>query len=304
MDYEYWYTGNDTFNFTDDFKFCEMMYLGDIVSWSLAVYMLIIVFGAISNILLLFAIYKNPLKCFSNPTTYFVANLGIVDLLNSIFNLEELLLSQTEHESTFCLPGAWGMIHSTFASYIFFLLYPSVAIMALERYVSVAHPLWHQVNVTSRVCYISITAVWLVNCIYTGIYRHFTHVAGILPSYPIAFYLTTVLVYLLAFTSIRKQRLSLGADISQSKCVKQMMKLRLRNENRFLTTVLIVNIVLVFGIIPSILDVINMHSKYPAFLLYTTDILFLINTAVNPLLYLWRLPKYRKTFFVLYCGKT
>lgn len=56
MDYQYWDTVNDTFNFTDNHEFCEMMYLGDIVSWSLADYMFIIVTGAISNILLLFAI--------------------------------------------------------------------------------------------------------------------------------------------------------------------------------------------------------------------------------------------------------
>ena len=89
-----------------------------------------------------------------------------------------------------------------------------------------------------------------------------------------------------------------------------MIKLRLRNQNRFLTTVLIVNIILMFGIIPS---VIGSHLKdmlgegtlstSVAVLFYTADIFFFINMASNPFLYIWRLPKYRKTFFVMYCCK-
>ena len=131
-------------------------FLGTIVTWNLTVYLSIIVIAAIANVLLLLAIYKNPLKYFRNPTTYFIANLAISDLLNSLFHFEEVFVTQTTYRSTFCFPGALGTINSAILDFSYFLTFPSVAVLALERYVSIAHPLWHQVKVTSRLCYICI----------------------------------------------------------------------------------------------------------------------------------------------------
>ena len=78
------------------------------------------------------------------------------------------ILSQTVYETTFCSPGVWGMILPGVVSCIF-LTFPSVTVLALERYMSIAHSLWHQFTVTSRRCYTWIAVVWLVNFIYAGI---------------------------------------------------------------------------------------------------------------------------------------
>jgi hypothetical protein len=95
--------------------------------------------------------------------------------------------------------------------------------------------------------------LWLFNCVVAGITAYFFNVL-IVVGYPSVFYLTTVLsVYLLAFVSIRKKHLSLETDTSKSEIIRQMIKLRLRNQNRFLTTVLIVNIILMFGMIPTLI---------------------------------------------------
>jgi hypothetical protein len=34
---------------------------------------------------------------------------------------------------------------------------------------------------------------------------------------------------------------------------------------------------------------------------FMADTLLFLNMAVNPFLYIWRLPKYRKTFLLMYC---
>ncbi len=278
---------NDSVNFTDHFEYCET-FLGTIVTWNLTVYLSIIVIGAIANVLLLLAIYKNPLKCFRNPTTYFIANLAIADLLNSLFHFEEVLVTQTTYRSTFCLPGAWGTINSALLDFFDLLPFPSVAVLALERYVSIAHPLWHQVKVTTRLCYIWIAVVWLINCIYTGISSVYTSQTGLLTGYLSVFYLTTVFIYLLARISIRRQRFSLSTDMTNSDTVRRMIKLRLRNQNRFLTTVFIINVLLIFGIIPS---VIATHFMYSSEGTVSTSvemffiialILFFLNLAANP----------------------
>ena len=194
--------------------------------------------------MLLFAIYKNPLKCFRNPTSFFIANLGIADLLNSLINLEELFVSQTVYKTTFCFPDVWGMILPGIVGFIFLSTFPSVTVLALERYISIAHPLWHQVK-----------AGW-------------------------------------------------------QEMARKMLELRLRNQNRFLSTLLIINIVLTFGLIPTIISLYLQYRQYGSktegtmdVWLPVTNILLFLNTAANPFLYIWRLPKYRKTFSVMYCCK-
>ena len=189
----HWNSSNNSVNFTDHFEYCEP-FLGTIVTWNLTVYLSIIVIAAIANVLLLLAIYKNPLKCFRNPTTYFIANLAIADLLNSLFHLEEVLVTQTTYRSIFCLPGAWGTINWGIIQFVYFLTFPSVAVLALERYVSIAYPLWHKVKVTSRLCYICIAVVWLVNGIYIGISNVGTTHTGLLTAYPSLFFPTTVFI--------------------------------------------------------------------------------------------------------------
>ena len=81
MDGGYWNIGNNgSFNFTGDFEYCEIL-LGDIVPWSLTVYLSVIVIAKIANILLLFAIYKDPLKCLRNPSAYFIAFQSAINKL-------------------------------------------------------------------------------------------------------------------------------------------------------------------------------------------------------------------------------
>ncbi|XP_028401696.1 adrenocorticotropic hormone receptor-like isoform X2 [Dendronephthya gigantea] len=286
---------------------------GALVPWSLAVYTFLIVVAIIANIMLLFAMHGDPLKCFQNPNTKFIGNVSIADLLNSLFHFKDILLSQTTYQAKFCMPGILERIYKGIAAFLYFLPFPAVAVLALERYVSIAFPLWHKVYVTSCLCYIWIAIVWTINFIFswitTELLKNEIGLAGVTTVYTSVFFLATVLIYLLAFISIRKQHSSLVNNRSRSETTIRMTKLRLRNQNRFLTTVLLVNIVLILGIMPTIIGV-HWHlagteeKLYASDLFpYIADILYLINTAASPFLYLWRLPKYRKTFYVMYCCK-
>ena len=305
-----WSCSNDSFNFTGHSQECIPL-LGTVVTWNLTIYLILLVTAATVNVLLLLAIFKDPLKCFHHPTNYFIANLAIADLLNSLFFFEEVLLSQTKYRSTVCFQEIWSWkyINAACGFFIYFLTFPSVAILALERYMSIAHPLWHQANVTSRLCYKCIAAVWLINCVFTVMSGMFiiTEVPDLIPCYSSVFYLFTLFVYVLALISIRKQRKMLWEDAAISDCARRMMKLRLRNQNSFLTTVLIINLFLIFGVIPTVIswhlsDILARTESTSVDLFFSIiDIWFYLNIAANPFLYVWRLPKYRKTFFVMYC---
>ena len=302
---------NISLNLTKSYKLCGP-YLGNIVVWDLTVYLSLTIIGVAANLLLLFAIHKDPLKCFRNPTTYFIVNVAITNVLNILYYAQEVLVSRT-----LCVPGAWTKINLAFGSFVHFLTFPSVTALALERYVSIARPLWHKVNVTSRLCYIWIAVVWVVCFILTGISTtlHLNDnvfvVAGIFSGFPCIFYLSTVLIYLLAYISIRKQKLSFIAENLKSETEKRMLKIRLKNQKRFITTILLVNLVLIFGIIPLIVGTLSKLLAYNGMistsatemLFNVINILLFISMAINPFLYIWRLPKYRKTFLVLYCNK-
>ena len=306
--------GNISENVTNSTEICDTLFLGKILPWNLTVYIAVLVIALISNALLLFAMCKDPLKCFLNPTSYFIGNLAVADLLNAMFHLEELFLSQTMYKSSFCLAGILGVIHTHIGAFIFYLTYPCVTILALERYASVAYPLWHQVRVTIRLCHTSLIVLWLLCLFSAGIgHHHNLHVAvAFSVGFTCTFYSATVAIYLLAYISIRKQRSTLITGSLESENMKRVLKTRLKNQSRFLSTILIVNLTLTFALIPPLLSMVwkyflstNGISVRSLQVLYSTgDILYLLNMAANPFLYIWRLPKYRKSFLVLYCNKT
>ena len=306
----YWNSSNyNSSNFTINFEFWEL-FLGKHVPWSQAVYISILLIGATANVLLLLAIRKDPLKCFRNPTMYFISNLAIADLLNSLFHLQEMLLSLTKYKSITCLSGAWKRFNLSFLIFVYLLTFPCVSILALERYVSIARPLWHQVNVTSRLCFVCIAVVWTLGFC-TVITDLFSKLTGLITAYESVFLLTTTIIYILALISIRKQDSSLASDNSNSEIVRRMIKKRLKSQNRFLTTVFISNAFLIFGMIPTMVGIYwrysleeQMISTNAQVVFYLMDILYLLNVAANPFLYVWRLPKYRRTFLVMYrCKK-
>ncbi|XP_028417612.1 sphingosine 1-phosphate receptor 1-like [Dendronephthya gigantea] len=291
--------------------FCEYQdFIGAITTWNFVVYFCIIFTAVTANVMLLFGIYRNPLKCFRNPTTYFITNLAIADLLNALYYLVQVLATQTTYKTAYCFPAPWPRMFSAIGNVAYFITVPSVTILALERYVSIAHPLWHQVKVTSRLCFTCIALVWIVTATYTAIIQLINSGWAIFVTiYPSVFYLTTVLIYVLACISIRKHRFSFSTDSTKSDIAKRMTQLRLRNQNRFLTTVFIINVVLLGGIVPIIVGTYLSNtiegpvSSTLDVLSFLVDILFFLNMAVNPFLYIWRLPKYRKTFLVMYCCK-
>ena len=248
--------------------------------------------------------YKNPLKCFRNPTSFFIANLGIADLLNS------KSYSVTDSVRNHFLFSRRLGNDSPRSNWLYFSFnFP-------KRYCPGVGTIYaHEVTVTFRRCYTWIAVVWLAKFIYTGITvisvaQDKSSLSIVLTLYLSVFYLTTILIYFLAFVSIRKQRYLLSTDVTKSEMARRMLELRLRNQNRFLSTWLIINIVLTFGLISTIISLYLQYRQYVSktegtmdVWLPVTNILLFLNTAANPFLYIWRLPKDRKTFSVMYCCK-
>ena len=306
---------NISLNVTKPSTVCES-FLGNITVWSFAVYLFINVIAVTENLLLLCAVYKDPLKCLRNSSTYFIVNGAIADVLSLLYFTGELFTSHTEYKTGRCFSQPWFTVNLTLGHFAYFLSFPSATVLALERYLSIAHPLLHKVKVTFCVVCTCVTLVWLVCFIPAAVSAAFVHdlfvYIGVFSAFPLSFYLTTIVLYFLAFISIRRQRLLLITDNSKSETVKRILKLRLKNQNRFLATVFIVNLNLILGMLPLLLAVISdflisiqlISKNTKEQLLYFICISYFASLAVNPFLYIWRLAKYRKTFLVLYFKRT
>ena len=291
----------------------DYLLFGNGTTWSLTVYALILITGIIANVFLLLAIFKDPLKCFSTPATYFIVNLAVSDLLNLAVCLTCVFLIQTKYAGGLN-EHAWN-ITSLLWEIVFNLTFPSVFSLALERCLALSLPLWHRVRITSRVCRIWLAAVWLFNLVFTCtsyfMYEYISITQIIF--YGLIFLLITFFVYIFAYVSIRRQYKAMATDDTLSERIRRTINARLKNQNRFLCTVFIINGILILGLLPILLDyacelrfgrslsdILNRSNTLTAVVLNMMDILYLINFAVNPFIYCWRLPKYKKTFFAFF----
>ena len=97
--------------------------------------------GIFSNILLLFAMIMNPLKCFRNSSSFLIMNLAVMDILTCSSNF--LVLH-------------WRPCVKEYEIYRFFNIPPYIAIssiftMACDRYMSCVHPFRYRVLNTRKV---------------------------------------------------------------------------------------------------------------------------------------------------------
>ena len=286
-----------------------------VTTWSFVVYSLISVLGIFANILLLLAIFKDPLKCFHDVTSIFIINMSLSDLVNLLFVIEEVLLSMTSFGNIHGLPSLVFRINWSAYEFTAFLTYPSLLVLSLERSLAIICPLWHRVHITRSVCYVWLTIVLLLCALYTGVNAVYLEkgqleIAKYVLTLPtVCFSVSSLALSCVSCMLIQKQRWETRNNHSISEIHRHSIEARLKNHKQFLLTVFILNIGLVCALIPSIVityyidtntELIRNPSRRLLALLHVTNILLLLNFGANPLIYIWRLQKYRKTFLVMY----
>ena len=284
-------------------------------TWSFVYYVVVTTITIVANGLLIFAMLKDPLKCFLNPTSYFVFHLAFSDFLNSLIFMEESLLWLTKFGGINGLPRPFRILNNLVFQVVYFANPPSIFSLALERCLSIVFPLWHKVNVTPGVCRIWLAMIWVLIALLLGIryifliYFEHERAFRVTPNLGTAAFLVgTVISYSVCAFTVRKRRLALKRNTVLSKAARKSAEVRLRNENRFLCTMFIIFLGFLLGIIPPsvcfwIMIYIETKNNFLIHIINVCDMMLLSNYAVNTFIYLWRLPKYRKTFQFLYCRK-
>ena len=294
-------------------------------NFALALMLAINVIGVLGNVLLIVAHVKDPLRVLKSPSSHFILNIASVDaLLSGVFLVATILVLTLAFAKR-----SWEWDTSNRSLILFLLislicsaLFASYLSLAVERFLSVAYPLWHRVRVTTKLCRYWVIGLWLglggfrlIDFALTRIKETLTIIQSQLTFvvFTCVLLMLTLSVYIASYISIRRQRMELQNRTGMSEVTIRTAKIRLENEKNFLVTIAIVCFALAATVLPfltmsftSLVEVTKRlegdDNKFVA-PSYTSWGLLLIglNSAANVFVYLWRLPKYRKTFKKLYC---
>ena len=277
--------------------------------YTVALLLLIILIGIIGNILLVVSHVKDPFKLMKSSSSYFIFNISLVDLLSPC-TLILATLSLTK-------PSFYDVASSLIA-WLYTVSFTLYLNLAIQRFCSVVFPLWYRVKITTRVCRYWVTGIWLLSAVLDGgkvimsktEIKVQTDLATIVLKW-LMFFITQSL-YIASCLSIRKQNSEFRGRNELNAATERTVRIHLKNESNFVVTIAIVSILqgvttlpfLSMGFVVMLDAATSLKKDYkntiPSY--YIWALLGCgVNSALNVFIYIWRLPKYRKTFKKLYC---
>jgi Na+/melibiose symporter-like transporter len=114
--------------------------------------------------------------------------------------------------------------------------------------------------------------------------------------------------YAFTYYNLKKQSSNAAFNIQNSDETRAQ-KARILKEKQFLKTIIIIACISFICVVPSMVvfqlyDSLSLSDNdIYVFAFYAFTCIFYANFAVNPIIYVIRLPNYRKTFYLLYCKR-
>ena len=247
--------------------------------------------GAVSHSLLLYAFFKDPLKCFKHSGTFLVMNLAVADFITCLATPVYLNVKVS-------------VIYKTLRFILTTTIYASIVTIisiSIDRFLLVAYPIKHSYFIKGNVLTIWPACIWLASIIIPTKRLIFgEHSYDLVAIHSIAAIVGILSAVLYAFTYFKLKKQSRSMQALQSSIESRAQHIRILKEKQFLKTIMIIACVTVICIVPSSI----LKTTYTAeIVIYIYFCMLYINFSVNPLIYFLRLPNYRKTFYLLYCGR-
>ena len=260
---------------------------------------MICILGVVSNVLLLVAFVKDPLKCFRNSGTYLVMNLSVSDcslcLLCLVLNINRSKASQP--------------ILQFFISWTGGVSFISITSISIDRFLMVASPIKHRILMKGKVIVLWISAIWIVNCV-VPLSLNFSDIDGTntrlgLSTFSVIVIILSSVMYSSTYYKLKKQSRNIALQNSTD---DRAQEIRILKEKRFLKTIIIIACIAFVCTVPffvlylfydSLSFLVNDSQAFAIFHTVST-VIFQMNFAVNPSIYILRLPNYRKAFYLSY----
>lgn len=276
----------------------------------------IAVLSLLTNGVLLYTLYRNPLRCFRNTTATFIACLAVSDFLTGSVTALDVGVSCLLNYQGIQSFKINGILHEKLLSQ--FTVRSGilvVVVFSFERFVAVAFPFFYRNFLPPRkvlLCCLICGVVGLVASLLELVLHDQTF--DNMSYY--GFFLTPlcviVVLYLLVFFAIKTKLMRTTRRITAWHSHGQMLseKIRLQREIKVGTTAFLVVLGFIFSYAFWFTVVlIKTHCKSCVtqswyYACYRASIPFLyVNSSINPLLYAWRIPKYRRSVIAAFKKK-
>ena len=260
----------------------------------------------IANSFLLFTTYKDPRKSLRSPPSLLIANISASDLLLGLFGVFPVALRDVYRYKGVHMPfvGVFKDTVYTITNTTLFVSGYSIIALSLACSVGINKPMDYKNLITKRRIKIYIAVVWVISTstsflpatnvpekTYTMIYLH------TLASFPVIL-LTVVYVKMFRALARRKRELQLnGSDfLTNSGHV-------LERERKMAITIIVILAMFYISYMPQYIAL-HLHffckSCHESTTFHKIVLVLLrfwyINSAINPFVYAWRVPKYRQAF--------
>ena len=259
----------------------------------------------VANSLLLVTFLVDPLKIFRNPTTYFLIGLAIVDLLTAL--IQEpiyatcFMLMYFQHPSwTKC--ESWMKFAAYFSAFPISISASIVFAFTLTQYIVVASPLRYGRMITKKKALLSVVAIYLYHTLFCclplmGVPQETKHAIDLFfHRYTVV--LVTIVVYIILHYTMKK-KMTAGRSLQSEE------GRHVQVQRSFFRLNVVLLIIMIMFFVPSVIlmtirffldDIFT--ARYGIRVLVVnlmTDNLLYLKFLFDPIVYAWRMSKYRKS---------
>ena len=259
----------------------------------------------VANSLLLVTFLVDPLKIFRNPTSYFLIGLAIVDLLTAL--IQEpiyatcFMLMYFQHPSwTKC--KSWMKFTAYFSAFPISISASIVFAFTLTQYIVVASPLRYGRMITKKKALLSVVAMYLYHTLFCclplmGVPQKTKHAIDLFfHRYTVV--LVTIVVYIILHYTMKKK-------MTARRSLQSEKGRHVQVQRSFVRINVVLLIIMIMFFVPSVLlmtirffldDIFT--ARYGIQVLVVnlmTDNLLYLKFLFDPIVYAWRMSKYRKS---------
>ncbi|XP_058951354.2 cannabinoid receptor type 1B-like [Pocillopora verrucosa] len=259
----------------------------------------------VANSLLLVTFLVDPLKIFRNPTSYFLIGLAIVDLLTAL--IQEpiyaacFMLMYFQHPSwTKC--KSWMKFTAYFSAFPISISASIVFAFTLTQYIVVASPLRYGRMITKKKALLSVVAIYLYHTLFCclplmGVPQETKHAIDLFfHRYTVV--LVTIMIYIILHYTMKK-KMTAGRSLQSEE------GRHVQVQRSFFRLNVVLLIIMIMFFVPSVLlmtirffldDIFT--ARYGIRVLVVnlmTDNLLYLKFLFDPIVYAWRMSKYRKS---------
>ena len=259
----------------------------------------------VANSLLLVTFLVDPLKIFRNPTSYFLIGLAIVDLLTAL--IQEpiyatcFMLMYFQHPSwTKC--KSWMKFAAYFSAFPISISASIVFAFTLTQYIVVASPLRFGRMITKKKALLSVVAMYLYHTIFCclplmGVPQETKHAIDLF-FHRYTVILVTIVVYIILHYTMKK-KMTAGRSLQSEE------GRHVQVQRSFVRLNVVLLIIMIMSFLPSVIlmtirffldDIFT--ARYGIRVLVVnlmTDNLLYLKFLFDPIVYAWRMSKYRKS---------